>query len=258
MTYRFEHLRSPYVVLALLLNLIDAESCRKLDFTTENSPGSCERQVAPSSGMALVIYNEDNIFPLHKKERKFSYAGNDIVIKQDWSGLGVAAVVWEAAEVLCEFLDINPDIIKGKNVIELGAGTGLVGIVAALLGAKITITDRKEVMSYLEQTVKTNLPEELFEQAAVLPLDWTRDLGKFNGTFDAILGADIVYVEEAFDDLLKVLIQLSDQNTVILLSCKIRYDRDSNFLHRLKEFFQVDKVLHDNSRDIDLYKVVKR
>lgn len=38
------------------------------------------------------------------------------------------------AVVLCMYLELGKVDIKGKEVIELGAGTGLVGIVAALLG----------------------------------------------------------------------------------------------------------------------------
>lgn len=38
------------------------------------------------------------------------------------------------AVVLCMYLELGKVDIKGKKVIELGAGTGLVGIVAALLG----------------------------------------------------------------------------------------------------------------------------
>ena len=35
---------------------------------------------------------------------------------------------------MCEYLDQQSDLIKEKTVIELGAGTGLLGIVASLLG----------------------------------------------------------------------------------------------------------------------------
>lgn len=36
--------------------------------------------------------------------------------------------------MLCMFLEMGNMDLKGKRAIELGAGTGLVGIVAALLG----------------------------------------------------------------------------------------------------------------------------
>ena len=45
---------------------------------------------------------------------------------------------WEAfvlqAVVLCEYLTQNPEIVRGRRVLELGAGTGLAGMVAAIAG----------------------------------------------------------------------------------------------------------------------------
>ena len=38
------------------------------------------------------------------------------------------------AVVMCMYLELGKVEIQGKRAIELGAGTGLVGIVAALLG----------------------------------------------------------------------------------------------------------------------------
>jgi predicted nicotinamide N-methyase len=38
------------------------------------------------------------------------------------------------AVVLSEYLETNAELVREKMVVELGAGTGLVGIVAGLLG----------------------------------------------------------------------------------------------------------------------------
>ena len=48
------------------------------------------------NNMALVLYNQETILPMHKSERSFKFVGREIKIQQNWSGLGVAAVVWDA------------------------------------------------------------------------------------------------------------------------------------------------------------------
>lgn len=50
-------------------------------------------------------------------------------------------IVLHQAMVLCHFLELNQDKynLAHKNVIELGAGTGLVTIVSSLLGTPVKI-----------------------------------------------------------------------------------------------------------------------
>ncbi|XP_049743953.1 protein N-lysine methyltransferase METTL21A isoform X4 [Elephas maximus indicus] len=86
--------------------------------------------------MALVPYEEAAVMGLqkfHKPLATFSFANHTIQIRQDWRQLGVAAVVWDAAIVLSTYLEMGAMELRGCSAVELGAGTGLVGIVAALL-----------------------------------------------------------------------------------------------------------------------------
>ncbi|XP_045376452.1 protein N-lysine methyltransferase METTL21A isoform X2 [Camelus bactrianus] len=87
--------------------------------------------------MALVPYEETagvGLQRFHKPLATFSFANRTIQIRQDWKQLGVAAVVWDAAVVLSTYLEMGAVELRGCSAVELGAGTGLVGIVAALLG----------------------------------------------------------------------------------------------------------------------------
>nr|XP_012607547.1 protein N-lysine methyltransferase METTL21A isoform X6 [Microcebus murinus] len=86
--------------------------------------------------MALVPYEETagvGLRAFHKPLATFSFANHRIQIRQDWRQLGVAAVVWDAAIVLSTYLEMGAVELRGCSAVELGAGTGLVGIVAALL-----------------------------------------------------------------------------------------------------------------------------
>ena len=59
----------------------------------------------------------------------------EVRVSQDFEG-SEAVVVWDAALVLAHFLERNRSSFDlcGKRVLELGAGTGIVGLAAAALG----------------------------------------------------------------------------------------------------------------------------
>lgn len=211
--------------------------------------------------MALVPYVENPspiLSKFHNSSAQFNFCNHDINIVQDWNKLGVAAVVWDAAVVMCMYLELGHLDLKGKVAIELGAGTGLVGIVAALLGAKVTITDRQPALDFLTTNVKSNLPPSILESATVSELTWGEHLDHYPpGKFDVVLGADIVYLEDTFVSLLKTMEHLSSDSTIVLLSCKIRYERDNTFLNMLKQKFNVKEVFYDKERDIYIFKAWK-
>ncbi|XP_069589806.1 protein N-lysine methyltransferase METTL21A [Ranitomeya imitator] len=209
--------------------------------------------------MALVPYDEHMLSGLkkfHNSSSTYTFSNHTIRIKQDWRELGVAAVVWDAAVVLCMYIEAGGINLQGRSVIELGAGTGLVGIVAALLGADVTLTDRDLAIEFLKSNVHDNLPKALEHKVSVKPLTWGTGLEHFSH-FDVILGADIVYLEETFQDLLKTIIHLSSAHTVILLSCRLRYQRDHNFLDKMRKHFTVDLVHYDKDVDIHIFKAQK-
>ncbi|KAM7375275.1 hypothetical protein PAMA_014393 [Pampus argenteus] len=211
--------------------------------------------------MALVPYIENAIPALSKLQNtlaQFNFANHDLHLVQDWKKLGVAAVVWDAAVVMCMYLELGQVELKGKVAIELGAGTGLVGIVAALLGAKVTITDREPALDFLSANIKANLPIDIQASAVVSELSWGEGLDHYPaGGFDLVLGADIVYLEDTFVLLLQTLEHLCSDTTVVLLACKIRYERDTNFLGMLKQRFRVEEVYYEKQRDIHIYKAWK-
>ena len=43
---------------------------------------------------------------------------------------------WNAARAFANYLDVNPRLYRSKNVLELGAGGGLPGLVTALNGSR--------------------------------------------------------------------------------------------------------------------------
>lgn len=207
--------------------------------------------------MAIVPYDSSAVFlsPFHAKERSFEFGGRTLTVFQNWNDVGVAAVVWDAAIVLGRYLEKIAAELHGKKVIELGAGTGFAGIVASLLGGNVTITDRKMALNVTRINVEGNLGKNHFIQ--IEELEWGQNVSSFSPPFDFVLGADIVYIEETFNDLLKTLQDLCDENSVVVLSCKIRYDRDKRFFELLSKHFLHETVLYNQELDIVVYQAKK-
>ena len=158
------------------------------------------------------------------------------------------------AFVLGEYLT-QKVILKNKFVLELGAGTGLVGMIAAAMGANVTCTDVGKSLPILKDNIDLNFPTLLHDsiQLTVQELEW----GKFEHfkncrfNYDYILGADIIYLEETFDPLVKTLGYLAKCNknknaTKILLSTKLRYDCVEHFFKKLKTIFSTIKQVFKN------------
>ena len=107
---------------------------------------------------------------------------------------GVA--LWPAAIALAHEVASRAGEFAGRSVLELGAGTGLPGIVAASFGARVVQTDRHELaMSVCRRNGERN--RELTRQGAGSVehrlADWTRwdDAARY----DWILGSDVLYSE---------------------------------------------------------------
>jgi predicted nicotinamide N-methyase len=113
------------------------------------------------------------------------------------------AELWTSALVLAEQCLVSP-AIGGKRVLDLGCGLGLTGIAAAAQGAEVLFTDYEEdALAFAEWNARTNLTADAFERSSFRIADW-RTPGQY-GSFDVVLGADIVYERRNFEPLLACL-----------------------------------------------------
>eukprot|EP00644_Phytophthora_capsici_P001267 jgi/Phyca11/105126/e_gw1.10.563.1 len=112
---------------------------------------------------------------------------------------GLGGEVWAGALVLCEFLQKNNQkVVQERDVIELGAGCGLCGLVAAALGAKsVVLTD--EYPDLLERNIANNCHLWAGREADGSPvassgeLEWgvNESIAPFVHKFDTMLGSEI-------------------------------------------------------------------
>ena len=88
----------------------------------------------------------------------------------------VGGVVWDAALVMCAFLERldskRPGHLEGARVIELGAGTGLVGLAAAVLGAHAFVSDVAEFMPLMTKNIAENCKVLKGGRVEALEIDW--------------------------------------------------------------------------------------
>ncbi|KAJ4823956.1 hypothetical protein Tsubulata_016437 [Turnera subulata] len=105
--------------------------------------------------------------------------GHSISILQSPSSLGTpgvtGSVMWDSGIVLGKFLEHAVDSgmldLQGKKVVELGSGCGLVGCIAALLGAQVVLTDLPDRLRLLRKNVEANLGHGDVRGSAVDLLD---------------------------------------------------------------------------------------
>lgn len=107
---------------------------------------------------------------------------------------GVA--LWPSAIALTHELLARADALRGARVLELGAGTGLPGIVAASLGASVVQTDRNELALSVCRRNGARNGAPAIEHRLV---DWA-EWGD-TAHYDWIIGSDILYHEAAHPDL---------------------------------------------------------
>lgn len=115
-----------------------------------------------------------------------THADEERFLRGEELKLPYGIVLWPAAIALAHELAVRD--VKGLRVLELGAGTGLPGIVAAARGAHVVQTDRQELVLHLcRMNAQRNGAPMILHQIA----DWTdwRD----NDRYDLILGSDILY-----------------------------------------------------------------
>ncbi|KAF6166652.1 hypothetical protein GIB67_005514 [Kingdonia uniflora] len=183
-----------------------------------------------------------------------------LVIRQITSQ-GLSFQLWPAATTLVTLLDnhqpttlssiLHPRV-PPLRILELGSGTGLLGIAAAsILGANVTLTDLPHVLPNLQFNADANKETVGGSSVSVASLRWgeEEDMKSIGREFDVILGSDVVYYHHLYDPLLKTLRffllngNSSDQKAVFVMSHLKRWKKESAFFKKARKMFKV-QVLH--------------
>ncbi|XP_070698707.1 protein N-lysine methyltransferase METTL21D [Pempheris klunzingeri] len=136
----------------------------------------------------------------------------------------VGCVVWDAAIVLAKYLETKQfydpssgvNVWAGRRVVELGAGTGAVGLMAATLGGHVTVTDLEDLQTLLRANTQEN--QALISTGSITAkvLKWGEDVSEFLPPPHYVLMADCIYYEQSIIPLVETLTLLSGPETCII------------------------------------------
>jgi predicted nicotinamide N-methyase len=133
--------------------------------------------------------------------------------------LPYGVVLWPAAVALAHELASRADELRGVKVLELGAGTGLPGIVAASLGARVVQTDRQKLAMHVCQlNAERNGVSQIEHRIA----DWTT--WDDRERYDLIMGSDIIYADTLHPPLRRIFESNLAPHGKILLADPFRAD----------------------------------
>lgn len=190
----------------------------------------------------------------------YHYVGRNIDIYEcidfNESADAYGAVMWPGALALCSFLEKNTDMfnLEDKTVLELGSGTGLVAIVASLLGAKVTATDLPNFLGNLRANVMRNTRGKCRHLPHISPLTWSFDVGRIYPShlhrFDYVLAADVVYHHVYLDELLATMSHFCHPRTTIIWANKLRIVTDLQFTEKFKKEFNATLLAEDGDMKI--------
>lgn len=218
----------------------------------------------------------------------------DVALKLDMTK-GCGGKIWPAAEVLGAYIagkysrfeeskggdegeEKNKGYYKngfdwrGKTIIELGSGTGLVGYLVhalCLSNTRILVTDQDVMLPLMRENLLLNFPSPSSSSSQftstntdtgglveVAELDWDTAPGpKFTSPQpDVLLLADCVYLESAFQPLIDTMAALSTKDTEILFCYQKRRKADRRFFAMLKKGFVFEDVADDDEERREEYR----
>ena len=146
-----------------------------------------------------------------------------------WSG-GIGSTVWDAGIVLSKYFETtHQQLIKNKSILEIGSGTGLVGMVCLRLGAKaVLFTDLLRLIPLLNK----NLFENFYKHYSIKSLTDKLDTNKNTNDDDKKINEQ----------------ENKDNSRPLLLSKELTWDNDKE-MKLLFEFMQKHYYKFDSMFD---------
>ena len=178
--------------------------------------------------------------------------------------------VYEAATCLAKYLDSDhfqaahcgrpkqnevgnsEHPLSGRRVVELGAGTGVVGIMASYLGASAVITDLDSLVPLLAHNISKNNKLLSAGSISAKALCWGSKPDTDLLHPDFLILANCIYYESSLETLLETLLSLTSagrSETVVLACYEERTKEISGLVRRWHSMLSDYFVIFDVERD---------
>ncbi|KAK5946394.1 Protein-lysine N-methyltransferase efm6 [Knufia obscura] len=183
-----------------------------------------------------------------------------LLLYEDLKG-GCGGQLWPAGMTLAKYMLKYHADLRGKSIIEIGAGGGLVGLAVATgcltsNDRKLLITDQIPMLSLMQKNIVLN---DLTTKVEAAVYDWGEDVpaevaSQIQSTEpkakmypDVVLAADCVYFEPAFPLLLQTLTDLIGPSTICYFCFKKRRKADMRCIRDLRKKFIVQEIDYESS-----------
>ncbi|CEG72545.1 hypothetical protein RMATCC62417_08088 [Rhizopus microsporus] len=216
------------------------------------------------TSLPLELWNNYPQEMVHDGYRVFS--DGQVAIHEMWD-TGIPGKIWDSAlvtlEVMKRMYGYHPEYLSSKHILDLSAGTGLLGLyTASIMGScsvekgKVTMTELEEAVRLIDKNVKVNQHLTKRCDLKTRELAWgNKEQAEQCSKVDLIIASDVLYEAHFFQDLVKTLVDLSKDTTRIYIGYKRRgfsQEEEQTFWNLCESNgFQVTLLEYDRNQDVD-------
>ena len=126
------------------------------------------------------------------------------------------AFAWAGGQALARYILDNPQLVEDKSVLDMGAGSGLVGLSALFSNA--SQVDFKEIDCFAAEAIHLNLSANQFYQNFQIILEHLPNFTPQNqNRWDVILAGDVFYEQEMSNIILSDLRKFARLGSLVLV-----------------------------------------
>lgn len=156
------------------------------------------------------------------------------------------ARVWASSQALTTFLDGNKELVSGKKVLEIGAGTGLPAFSIATIAESVIISDHApDAVELMEK----NIAFLGLTNVTACCLDWNHFPDDLKA--DIVLLSDINYAPEQFDSLTALIRRFLQERSIVILATPQRL-MGASFLLQFEPYITISETMQAEGVDISL------